>query len=142
MQVSNLQSETLIKKRHQYRCFLWYGQHFLHVCKNWTVVIYAATWATFKLKLEKIKKSTPKKKFFIFQEMDFSCPPKKLISLIKNLIKLFYTLKKAPLGNWMLEQPLFFSGRSSIQFFNLFLRLTSNLYYLLAAQVSSFLIHF
>lgn len=33
--------------------------------------VYAATWTTFNPKLEKIKKSTPKKKF-IFQEMELS----------------------------------------------------------------------
>ena len=56
--------------------------------------------------------------------MEHSCPPKNLIFLNllapKNLINLFYTLGKTSLGE---------TG------------CLSNLYYLLAAQASSFLIH-
>ena len=52
------------------------------------IVTYAATWATFKPKLEKYKKYPLSK---IFQEMELSCSP-------KNLIKPFDTLNKTPLG--------------------------------------------
>ena len=77
-----------------------------------SVVIYAATRATFKPKLEKIKNSAPKKNL-IFQEME--------LSNFQNLIKLFHTLNKTPLGK---------------------IEYLSNLYYLLTAQASSFLIQF
>ena len=76
---------------------------------SWAV-IYAATGATFKRKLEKIKENLPRKKILIFQEMELSSPK-------KLLTKLFYTLNKTPLGE---------TGRSS------------SIYYLLAAQASSF----
>ena len=83
---------------------------------------------------KKIKKIHPDKKFFYFSKWNFlttntPAPPKKnLIKLFyspnllaqKNVIKLFYTLDKTPLGE---------TGY------------LSNLYYLLAAQASSFLIH-
>ena len=65
------------------------------------VVIYSATWAIFKPKLKKIKKSTLKK----IRKWNFLAP--------KNLIK-------EKLGAWMLQQLLLFTGCSSIRFFNSF----------------------
>ena len=73
-----------------------------------TVIIYASTWATFKPKLKKIKKSAPKK-LLIFQEMELSSP--------KNLIKIFCTPNETSLGET---------------------RCLSNLCCLLVAQVFSF----
>ena len=49
------------------------------------VVIYAATWATFKPKLKKIKKKSAPKKILIFQEMELSCP-KKLNTTFSNFL--------------------------------------------------------
>ena len=43
-----------------------------------TAVIYAANWATFNPKLEKIQKHFPSKIVLIFQEMELSCPMKTL----------------------------------------------------------------
>ena len=84
-------------------------------CLLWSsgVVIYAATWCIFKSKFDNIKKIHPEKKFLYFRKWNFLVP--------KNLIKLFYTLDKTPLGE---------TG------------CLNNLYYLLAGQASSFLIHF
>ena len=39
------------------------------------VVIFAATWTTFKPKLKNIKKNLPRKKILIFQKMEFYRPP-------------------------------------------------------------------
>ena len=47
-----------------------------------TVVIYAATWATFKPNLDKIKKIQPEKKFLYFRKWNF-----------------LLTFDKAPLGD-------------------------------------------
>ena len=70
--------------------------------------------ALFKPKFQKIKKNPPPpKKILIFQEMEIS-------NSQKLLIKLLYTLNKTPLGE---------TG------------CLSKLYYLLAAQAFSFLIH-
>ena len=86
-----------------------------------SVVYYAATWGTFKPKLEKIKNSAPEKDFYISGNGTFLPPQKNLIKLApKNLIKLFYTLNKTPLGETVC---------------------LSNLYYLLASPAFSFLIH-
>ena len=73
------------------------------------VVIYAATWVTFKPKLEKIKKSVPKKYFYLSGNGA-------LLSK-KILMKLFFTLDKTFLGE---------TG------------CLSNLHYLLVAQPSNF----
>ena len=80
---------------------------------NRIVVINSTTWATFNSKLEKIKKFHPEKKFIYFRNWTFQTPQ-------KNLIKLFYYLNKSS------------SGETGC---------LSNLYYLLAAEGSSFLVH-
>ena len=72
--------------------------------------IIAATGDTLKRKLEKIKENLPQKKILTFQEMELSSPK-------RLLIKLFYTLNKTPLGET---------------------ECSSSIYYLLAAQASSF----
>ena len=87
---------------------------------------YAATWAAFKPKLEKNKKIYPEKNSYISGNRTF-LPQKKLnknflkFLAAKNLIKLFYTLDKTPLGE---------TGY------------LGNLYYLLATQPSGVSIHF
>ena len=76
------------------------------------VVIYAATWVNFEPKLR--KKIHPEKKFLYFNGTFVPAfppprpPPKK-----KKLIKLPCSFRR----NWILEQPLLFSGYSSIRFF-------------------------
>ena len=83
------------------------------------VVFYAATWATLKIKLEKIKKISPEKKIHIPGNMTYltSKPSENFLKLssLKKLNKTFYTLNKTPLGE---------TG------------CLRNLYYLLAAQAS------
>ena len=83
------------------------------------VVFYAAIWATLKIKLEKIKKISPEKKFYIPGNMTSltSKPSENFFKLssLKKLNKTFYTLNKTPLGE---------TG------------CLSKLYYLLAAQAS------
>ena len=70
---------------------------------------------------KKLKKICPEKKFLYFRKWSFLAQKKlKNFLVSKNLIKTFYTLDKTPLGE---------TG------------CLSNLYYLLAAQSSSFLIH-
>ena len=86
---------------------------------------YAATWATFKPKLKKIKKMHPEKKFLYFRKRNFLATKKLNETFLnflasKNFIKLFDTLNKTPVGE---------SG------------CLRNLY-LLAAKAFSFLIHF
>ena len=105
------------------------------VCKR--VAIYATTWATFKSKLEKTKQNPLLKKYscisgygiFLIQKkfLKLSCPlpytpspTQKKKNKKKKQNVFIFTLEKTPLGE---------AG------------CLSNLYYLLAAQGSSFLIH-
>ena len=86
---------------------------------------YAATWATFKPKLKKIKKMHPEKKFLYFRKRNFLATKKLNETFLnflasKNFIKLFDTLNKTPVGESGCLRSL----------------------YLLAAKAFSFLIHF
>ena len=83
-------------------------------------MVYVATWATFKPKLEKIKRIHHEKNIYVFQKVELFCR-KKLNKTFLNFLapkiymKLFYTLDKTP------------SGETGC---------LSNVYYLLAFQAS------
>ena len=92
--------------------------------KIFIVVCYTATWTTFKPNPEKILKNPPWKKFLYFRKWKFLAPkqlnkPFSNFLTPKNVIKLFHTVNRTSLGE---------TG------------CLSNLYYLLTARASSFLI--
>ena len=89
-QIVSFISATLLKKEPCCKFMLKYDikSHFRQFTKiliirfHWntthTSSNYATTWATFKPKLEKINKNTPRKKVLIFQEMSSHSPPPSL----------------------------------------------------------------